>query len=170
MSFLKLDTRPTAVPALPEGSYKLTCTNAMYTLRNKEAEVSASNVKGLLCSFQFKVNGETGEVMHNFNLFHADDNTRRMGVEDFGVMCKAFGFKIDEASGYPINDAGEIVEPKDMKHRQLNAHIIIKPHWQNPETMQNVVKVWLMPKDSAVKQDAKQSKPDAAYTDDDVPF
>jgi hypothetical protein len=116
--------------------------------------------------------------MHNFNLFHADDNTRRMGVEDFGVMCKAFGFKIVE-SGYPINDAGEIVEPKDMKHRQLNAHIIIKPHWQNPETMQNVVKVWLMPKDSAVKQDpptpAEMKKETAIESklvdyEDDIPF
>jgi hypothetical protein len=166
MSFLKLDTRPQSAPVLPEGAYKLTCTNAMYTLRNKELDVSQDNVKGLLCSFQFKANGATGEVMHNFNLFHENDSTRRIAVEDFGVMCKAFGFAIDE-SGYPVNEEGEIVEPKDMKHRQLNAHIIVKPHWQNPDNMQNVVKVWLMPKDSAVKQDAKPADDEF---NDDIPF
>jgi hypothetical protein len=147
MSFLKLDTRPQALPVMPEGQYKLVCTNASYTLKNKDSGINAANVKGLLCSFQFKANGKTGELVHNFNLFHADDQVRRIGVEDFGSMCKAIGFTIDAASGYALNDAGEVVEPKDIKGRTANAHIIVKPHWQNPENWQNVVKSWVMPKD-----------------------
>lgn len=177
MSFLKLDTRPTALPVMPEGQYKMVCTNASYTLKNKEDGINAANVKGLLCSFQFKANGKTGELVHNFNLFHADDSVRRMGVEDFGLMCKAMGFTIDE-NGYPINDSGEIAEPKDIKGKTPNAHIIVKPHWQNPENWQNVVKSWVMPKDTkknsqggeaAPAQSQSADVPDVPY-DEDLPY
>jgi hypothetical protein len=179
MSFLKLDTRPTSAPVMPEGQYKLICTNAAYTLRNKEADITATNVKGLLCSFQFKANGKTGELVHNFSLFHADDAVRRMGTEDFGNMCKAMGFTIDSASGYALNSAGEIVEPKDIKGKTPNAHIIVKPHWQNPENWQNVVKSWVMPKDQKNNQGGETVAPVAEldnvnFSDDydnmDVPF
>lgn len=180
MSFLKLDTRPTAAPVMPEGQYKLVCTNANYTLKNKDAGITAANVKGLLCSFQFKANGKTGELVHNFNLFHPDDQVRRIGIEDFGNMCKAMGFVIDE-SGYALNAAGEIVEPKDIKGKTPNAHVIVKQHWQNPEQWQNVVKSWVMPKDPKKNNQGSdavaQSEPLAAVSpdteyefDDSIPF
>jgi len=173
-SFLKLDTRPTALPVMPEGQYKLVCTNAAYTLRNKDHEISQANVKGLLCSFQFKVGGKTGELVHNFNLFHADDAVRRMGVEDFGVMCKAMGFTIDSASGYALNAAGEIVEPKDLKGKTPQAHIIVRDHWQNADQKQNVVKSWIMPKASSTTEEPPLPELDShdvnAPYDDDVPY
>lgn len=169
-SFLKLDVRPAPVPVMPEGQYKLVCTNANYTLKDKEKGITAANVKGLLCSFQFKANGKTGELVHNFNLFHPDDQVRRIGIEDFGNMCQAMGFTIDE-SGYALNAAGEVVEPKDMKGRTPNAHVIVKQHWQNPEQWQNVVKSWVMPKDPKKNNqgvdDLKKASSGNSIKDDD---
>jgi len=89
-------------------------------------------------------------------------------------MCKAMGFTIDADSGYALNDSGEVVEPKDIKGKTANAHIIVKPHWQNPENWQNVVKSWVMPKDPKKNNqgDAHVQEPVADDTpfDSDVPF
>jgi hypothetical protein len=172
MGFLKLDVRPKAHEVCPEGRYTLTCNRAKYELIDKEMPVAADNLKGFSFIFAFKSGKIDGEIFQYLNLFHSSNAARSIALQEFGEICQSMGFSFN-ANGEAVTANGSEVEPSDFAGKTCEAHIIVKPHYQNADQKQNVVKSWIMPKAAATEEpplpEIDSNDVNAPY-DDDVPY